>query len=144
SDPAALAAAGGSEEGATGFDASSFDLTTALPALTECGINPLQLATGNVNLASALIGCMPADVVEYLAESGPTFATGLSAEVFEYFNDDVLALESVSPPLDQAWNTLANQPQFEESQLRNAADVLEIGNGSASSVLDTINETVPE
>src|SRR5690606_29160117 len=52
SDPAALATAGGGEEGATGFDASSFDLTTALPALTECGINPLQLATGNVNLAS--------------------------------------------------------------------------------------------
>ena len=145
SDPAALAAgAGGGEDGAAGFDASSFDLTTALPALAECGINPLQLATGDVNLASALIGCIPADVVAYLAENDPTFATGLSADVFEYFNEDVLALDTVSPPLDQVWNTLANQPQFADRPLRNASDVYWIGNGAPSSVLDTIDETVPE
>jgi multidrug efflux pump subunit AcrB len=144
SDPSALAVAGGGEAGGAGFDPSPFDLTTALPALTECGINPLQLATGDVNLASALIGCIPADVVEYLAENDPTFATGLSADVFEYFNDDVLALESISPPLDQVWSALANQPQFADRPLRNASDVYWIGNGAPSSVLNTINQTVPE
>lgn len=144
SDPSALAGMTGGEEGAAGFDAASFDLSTALPALIECGVNPLALASGDFNIASAMIGCIPADVVEYLAENDPTFATSLSAETFAYFNDDVLALESVSPPLDAVWNALTNQPQFAQTPLNTAGDVLVIGGGSASRVLNTINEMVPE
>lgn len=144
SDPSALAAASGSDEGAAGFDTSSFDLTQALPALIECGINPLQLASGSVNFADALIGCVPADVIAYLADNDPSFASGLSADVFTYFNDNVLALDVVSPPLGDEWRTLANQPEFNATPLRNAADVLAIGSGSASSVLNTIDEAVPE
>lgn len=143
SDPEALAGAAGGEGGA-GFDMSSVDLTTALPALIECGVNPLQLASGDVNIAAALIGCIPADVVDYLAENDPTFAASLNADAFEYFNDDVLALESVSPPLDAVWNALASQPQFASMPLENAGDLLAVGDGAASRVLNTINETVPE
>ena len=143
SDPSALAAAGGGEEGAAGFDMSSIDLTEALPALVECGINPLQLAAGEVNFADALIGCVPADVYDYLAENDSTFAPTLSADVFEYFNDDVLALDVMSPPLSDEWNSLASQPEFADTSLQNAADILAIGDGSASRVLNTINETVP-
>jgi multidrug efflux pump subunit AcrB len=143
SDPSALAAASGAEDGAPGFDTSSLDLTQALPALVECGVNPLQLASGDVNLASALIGCLPADVIAYLADNDPTFASTLSADVFEYFSDDVLALDAASPPLGDEWNSLASQPEFADTPLVNAADVLALGDGSPSSVLNTINETVP-
>lgn len=49
-----------------------------------------------------------------------------------------------SPVLGDAWNTLSGQPQFADTPLRTAADLLEIGDGSASTILNTINVSVPE
>lgn len=53
-------------------------------------------------------------------------------------------LTRLSPPLSDVWDTLAGQPQFAGQPLANGADLIAIGNGSASSVLNTINQSVPE
>jgi multidrug efflux pump subunit AcrB len=50
----------------------------------------------------------------------------------------------MNPPLADVWDTLATQPQFADNPLDTAKILLTIGNGSASSILNTIDETVPE
>jgi multidrug efflux pump subunit AcrB len=96
-------------------------------------INPAQL-----------IGALSGDVVAFLADNDPTFLTGLQAETFSFFSDDVLSRPQVAPPLASVWDTLANRPQFADRPLRNAADVLALGDGTASTVLNSINDEVPE
>ena len=91
-----------------------------------------------------LIGGLSPEAVAFLAEHDPTFLPNLSPDVFNAFSDAVLALPEIAPPLPDVWDTLASKPQFEEMPLRNARDLLELGDGRASSVLNTINETVPE
>lgn len=142
SDPAALASAGG--EGAAGFDPSSFDIAAVTPALLECNIGVFDLASGNVNLAQGLIGCIQPEVVAFLIEHDPTFLPNLTPQVFEYFSDAVLSLPEAAPPLPDVWDTLAGQPQFETQPLDTAGDLLVFGDGRASQVLNTINNTVPE
>jgi len=141
-DPTALQGMVGGEGGA-GFDVSQFDLQTLLPALTECGINPLALTAGTANLAQGIIGCLSADVIAYLDEYDPTFAASLQDGVYPYFTDEVLALESIAPPLPDVWDTLAARPQFGAQPLTTAADVLALGEGQASQVLNAINTSVP-
>lgn len=96
-------------------------------------INPAQL-----------IGALSGDAVAFLVDNDPTFLTGLQAETFTFFNDDVLSRPQVAPPLASVWDTLANRPQFADRPLRNAADVLALGDGAASSVLNRINDEVPQ
>ncbi len=93
--------------------------------------------------ASALIGLISADAVQFLVENDPTFAPNLSADVFNAFSDDVLALDSIAPPLDSVWDTLAGQPQFSESPLRTAAAIVALGDGVPSAALNAINAGVP-
>lgn len=93
---------------------------------------------------SSLIGGISPEAIEFLIENDPTFLPNLQPAVYERFSDAVLALPQISPPLDSVWDTLSNQPQFSERPLETAADVLAIGEGNASTVLNTINETVPE
>lgn len=142
SDPSVLAAAG--EGGAGGLDAGSFDMAEALPALTECGINPLSLTSGNINFAEAIIGCIEPEVFTYLAENDPTFVATLEPGVYTYFSDDVLALPQIAVPLPDVWDTLAQQPEFRDTPLRNTNDLIALGDGAGSTVLNTINATVPE
>ncbi|MBZ0284857.1 MAG: efflux RND transporter permease subunit [Anaerolineae bacterium] len=92
---------------------------------------------------NVIIGALGADVVAFLVENDPSFLPNLQPGTFDYFNDDVLALPQIAPPLADAWNTLAGRPQFTESPLNTAADVLALGDGKASSVLNAINATVP-
>ncbi len=141
-DPTALQGMAGGEGGA-GFDVSQFDLQTLLPALTECGINPLALTAGSANLAQGIIGCLSADVIAYLDEYDPTFAPSLQDGVYSYFTDEVLALKTIAPPLPDVWDTLAARPQFATQPLKTAADVLALGEGKASQVLNAINANVP-
>lgn len=141
-DPAALQSMGGGEGGA-GFDLAQFDIQTLLPALTECGINPLALTAGTANLAQGIIGCLSADVIAYLAEYDPTFAASLQDGVYPYFTDEVLALDTIAPPLPDVWDTLAARPQFGVQPLSTAGDVLALGQGQASQVLNAINASVP-
>ena len=93
---------------------------------------------------AAIIGLISADAVQFLVDNDPTFLTSLSADVFNAFSDDVLALDAVAPPLDSVWNTLAGQPQFANAPLRNAADLVALGNGTPSAALNAINAGVPE
>jgi multidrug efflux pump subunit AcrB len=146
-DPAALAqlGGGGTEGGAPagGFDTSSINPLTLLSALNECNTSAAELTSGEANIAQIIIGCISPDAIAFVAENDATFIPGLQAEVFAYFSDGVLALEQVTPPLPDVWNTLAEQPQFSTTPLNTAHDLLTLGNGAASSVLNTINATVP-
>ncbi len=112
------------------------------PAALPPGINlPPLLSNLDVN---ALIGSISPEAVAFLAANDPTFLPNLADDVFNAFSDGVLERPEVAPPLDDAWNTLANRPQFADRPLRTAADLLALGNGRASTVLNTINRAVPE
>ncbi|NDJ63263.1 MAG: efflux RND transporter permease subunit [Chloroflexi bacterium] len=145
-DPTALAAAGAGETGgdAAAFDPAAFDFTTALPALNECGVGALGLFGGDINFAEILIGCVDAEIIAYLNSSDPEFLSALQPDVYEYFPDEVLALAAVAPPLPDVWDTLADQPQFSAQPLQTAGDLLALGDGQASLVLNTLNAAVPE
>ena len=92
---------------------------------------------------AALIGGISADAIQFLVDNDPTFAPNLGAEVFNAFSDSVLALDTLAPPLDSVWNTLANQPQFAGAPLRSAADIVALGEGVPSAALNAINAGVP-
>lgn len=93
---------------------------------------------------SGLITALPANAVAFVADNDPSFVPNLNAEVYDLFSDTVLALPQLAPPLADVWNTLAEQPQFSREPLRTARDLLNLGAGSASAILNTINRTVPE
>ncbi len=103
----------------------------------------VELPTQDFDLAG-LIRALPADAVAFVAANDPGFVPALNAEVYNLFSDTVLALPQLAPPLAAVWDTLAGQPQFANSPLRTARDLLELGGGSASALLNTINQTVPE
>jgi len=91
-----------------------------------------------------IIGSLDSEVIAFLAKYDPTFVPNLQDSVYEYFGDDVLALPEMGPPLASVWDALSNQPQFAEKPLQTAADLVAIGDGKASTVLNTINDSVPE
>jgi multidrug efflux pump subunit AcrB len=138
SDPSALAATEG-----TGFSMDSSDIAAFLPALQECNINVLAVRSPDFNFAEGLIACLSADVIAYLAEHDPSFVANLQPDVFNYFSDEVLFLEAVTPPLPDEWDTLAQQPEFSAISLDTAQDILNLGSGQASVVLNGINLSVP-
>ncbi|KXK17845.1 MAG: acriflavin resistance protein [Chloroflexi bacterium OLB15] len=135
------------EEWAAQLGGSQLNAAQLLSFMLLLG-NPDQLPEGLEIPAipidpTALIGGLSADVIAFLAEYDPTFLPNLSADVFESFNDDVLSLPQIAPPLDTVWDTLAEQPQFAEHPLNTAQDILALGDGAASSVLNAINAGVP-
>jgi multidrug efflux pump subunit AcrB len=140
-DPTALAAQGG--EGGTAPNLQDLDVTQILPALTECGLGITDMLGGNFD-TKAIIRCISADAIAYLIANDPTFLANLSSDVYDAFSDEVLSLPEIAPPLSTVWNTLADQPQFDQKPLRTAQDLLALGDGKASTILNNINETVPE
>jgi multidrug efflux pump subunit AcrB len=119
-------------------------LTQFLPALQECGIGLLDLNSPNFSFSEALIGCLNADVMSFVVANDPNFVDQLQPVVFQYFALEVLEVEGISPRLGDTWDTLAGRPEFADMPLRTADDLLALGNGSAASVLNTINAEVPE
>jgi len=115
-----------------------------LPALQECGIGLFDLNSPDFSFSEALIGCLNADVMGFVVENDPTFLDDLQPAVFQYFTPEVLAVDGISPLLGEAWGTLAGRPEFDDMPLRSADDLLELGEGSAASVLNTINSEIPE
>ncbi len=93
--------------------------------------------------AGALIGAISPEAFTFIADNDDTFAPSLTADVYETFSDAVLALPAAQPPLDGVWNTLGGQPQFAEVPLNSARDLLTLGDGSASSVLNALDAGVP-
>ncbi len=136
------------EEMAAQFGASSLRAADLFNFMILLG-NPDELPAGieipaiPINPA-ALIGALSPDAVMFIAEYDPTFLPSLSDEVYNAFSDTVLSEPEVAPLLADVWNALAQQPQFTDTTLQNAADLLAVGNGSAASVLNTINTAVPE
>ncbi|MCB9455118.1 MAG: efflux RND transporter permease subunit [Anaerolineaceae bacterium] len=120
-------------------DLFNFMLLLANPDSAPAGMPslPFQLDI------KALTQSMGPDVIQFLADNDPTFIPNLSADVFDIFSDDQLALAQVAPPLGDVWSALADQPQFNDKPLKSAADLLAIGDGQASSILNTINTDVP-
>jgi multidrug efflux pump subunit AcrB len=92
----------------------------------------------------AILGGLSADAVAFLVEYDPTFLPNLQSGVFDSFSDEVLKLPQIAPPLSNTWQTLSQQPQFSDQPLKNAADIITLGNGLASSVLNQINKGIPE
>ncbi|MBK8135427.1 MAG: efflux RND transporter permease subunit [Chloroflexi bacterium] len=108
--------------------------------------NPDQLPEGTPAIPislDVLFGGVSADAFTFLAENDPTFIPNVGAEVYDYLSDTVLQTSAAKPPLADVWNALSNQPQFAETPIESAADVLAIGQGSASTVLNTINTAIP-
>lgn len=142
-----LAAAGGGEAGgeAAGLpDFGDFNPTQFVPAFAECGIGLPQLLGGDLDIGAAIIGCLDADVLQYLVDNDPEFATALQPAVFEYFSDEILLIDGIAPPLPSEWNVLAEQPEFAEMPLQTADDLVALGGGSPSTALNTLNNSVPE
>jgi len=109
--------------------------------------DPTKLPPGTAALPinpGIIIGSLSPETVQYLIANDPTFLPNLQAGAYEYFTADVLALPDMAPPLADAWNTLAGRPQFAERPLKTAADLVTLGEGKASDLLNTINNTVPE
>lgn len=108
----------------------------SLPPGVEVPALPFDLA--------ALVTGLSGDAVGFIAEYDPGFLGALSPGVYDRFSDTVLSQPQIAPPLADVWNALARQPQFAAQPLSTAADLLRVGDGSAASVLNTIDATVPE
>lgn len=102
-----------------------------------------RLALGALNI-NDLFAALSPEAMTFIGDNDATFFPSLSAQVYDLLSDEVLALPQAAPPLDQAWNNLANQPQFSSAPLRSAQDIVALGDGSPSTVLNTIDESVPE
>lgn len=96
----------------------------------------------NIN-PKGIIGSFSPEAVAFIAQYDSEFLPSLSSDVFDAFSDSVLALDEIAPRLDNVWNTLSQQPQFRNRPLRTAADIIALGNGKASTVLNAVSDTVP-
>ncbi len=139
-----LAAAAPAGDDASASPLGAINPAQFAPALAQCGVNVFQIDPENFDLAGIMVGCLEPEVIAYLVENDPTFMPALQLPVFEYFSDDMLLLDGVTPPLAEVWSTLSEQPQFGQQLLATAADLLALGDGRASSVLNTINAQIPE
>jgi hypothetical protein len=98
-------------------------------------------------LVTPLLENLSVEVVEYILEHDPLAFDGLDPIALDQLQPEVAELipESESPPpaLSDAWDVLSRQSQFAEQPLATAEDVVTFGDGSPSSVLNTINADVP-
>ncbi len=134
------------EEMATQLGSDTISAAEFLGFLVLLG-DPANLPPGVPQLpldVSGLIGTLSTNAVQFLIDNDPSFLPGLTAGVYDRFSDNVLALPDIRPPLDPVWDALSRQPQFAQRPFDDAQDVLDLGNKSASSVLNTINASVPE
>ncbi|HRF96226.1 MAG TPA: hypothetical protein PLZ51_13565, partial [Aggregatilineales bacterium] len=99
-----------------------------------------------------LLATISVDVANYLLDKQPDFFNRMSISALNALTDDVKAIESIAgsiayksvPALPSGWNTLASQPQFATSPLGNGADIIRLGDGKASTALNTIFSTLEE
>ncbi|MDX1995219.1 MAG: efflux RND transporter permease subunit [bacterium] len=111
------------------------------PQLITFSFADIPLATFTIASTGTQATEAPAEQPEETASTfDPTALAPIFAPLANLFggggSDD-------SPVLGDAWNVLAAQPQFAATPLRTAADVIAIGNGQASAVLNNINANVP-
>jgi len=139
--PAEMAAQFGGTASLSAGDLLNFLLLLDNPEALPEGAPAMTIPGG----ARGIISQLSPEVIAFIAEYDPTFLPGLSANVVSAFDIEVLlTVPGAEIPLDTVWNTLSGQAQFAEIPLRTAQDIVEIGNGEPSTVLNTINENVPE
>ncbi len=102
-----------------------------------------RFAIGAINIGNVIQSISP-DAMSFIQKYDPSFFPSLSPDVYNLLSDDVLALPNAAPPLDTVWNNLANQPQFVSEPLHSAKDILTLGDGKASTVLNNIDKDVPQ
>ncbi len=111
--------------------------------------DPSSLPEGSPSIpipggTAGLIKQISPDAIQFIIDHDRTFLGELQSGVYDAFSDEVLALPDVAPPLDTVWNNLANQPQFSAAPLKSAQDIVNLGSGSPSSVLNQMNADVPD
>lgn len=112
------------------------------PQILTFSFSDLPLATFSVYAVGEDTGGDPDPADPASAIDQPT--DDQPPTVIPQFPNVLQGLTRLSPPLSDVWDTLASQPQFEGQPLANGADLIAIGNGSASSVLNAINRSIPE
>lgn len=128
-----------------GFAVSDLNPIQLAAGLQECGIGLSQILDGSLDIGASLISCVDADVWAYLLASDSGFAGDLQSSVLDLIPLEILLeVDGLSPRLGEVWQTLAAQPQFRQLPLRSLDDLIALGDGRASSVLNTIDETVPD
>ncbi len=139
-----LTEAVGDAGGETGISFDPSQLTALVPALVECGLNSTDLIGGDVLdiVGTALISCLDTDILGYLAQNDPTFGSRLSAEVYENLSPEVFTIDGFAPLLGDVWSELSLRPELADQPLGNADALIALGDGSAASVLNAINEEV--
>lgn len=119
-----------------------FALANAFGGNVADVLNGILSAEEAMIMAPGLLGNLPVDAVEYILDEDATAMTGLNPAVWGFLPEEVQALVPLG--LGQAWDLLASQPQFADAPLTDLDDLLATGNGSAASVLNTINAGTPE
>ncbi|MDX2076107.1 MAG: efflux RND transporter permease subunit [bacterium] len=97
-----------------------------------------------------LLASISVDVANYLLEKQPDFFNRMNITALSALSDDVKAIESIDatitykavPALPGVWSTLTSQSQFANSPLVNGADVMRLGEGKASTVLNQIHSVL--
>ncbi|MEO0596469.1 MAG: efflux RND transporter permease subunit, partial [Chloroflexota bacterium] len=115
-------------------------------ALVDCNINSAQLlAGGELNfgpIGTGMIACLEPAVFEYLSENDPAFGSRLSPEVYANLSPEVFAIDGYAPLLGDPWQSLGDRPEFADQPLRNADNLIALGDGNAAQVLNTINDEI--
>lgn len=129
-------------EAPAGFDPSQ--LTALLPSLLECGVSATDLLGEDflTPLATALISCPDTEVFSFISEYDPTFGSRLSPAVYESLSPDVFDIDGFAPLLSDAWSALSLRPELADQPLGNADALIALGDGSAASILNAINDEV--
>ncbi len=132
-----------------GSEIDTADDLLRLPGGFTSFMNQLASSEEATGQLGDLIGGLPVDAVEFILENQPDAFDTLSEDALRFISDDVLALlpedvqERTPRPLGDAWDLLASQPQFADQPIETAQDIVALGDGQPSSVLNTIDENIP-
>jgi len=134
----------GDEDSGLPAEITDLDIRDFIPALRECNIGLLSITSGEADFGGEIIECLSPEAIGFIAANDPDFIDDLDDRAFEFFQDGAFAFEGISPRLPDEWDVLSDQPQFEDRPLETADDLIVLGNGRPSQVLNLINEQVPD
>jgi multidrug efflux pump subunit AcrB len=117
-----------------------------LPTALNSAIN----LPGVGGLLAPVIASLTPEIANYVLDKQPDFFNRMIIDVLNALSDEVKEIPAIAetiaikaiPSLPSVWNTLASQPQFVTNPLATGADVVRLGDGKASTALNTIFETL--
>ncbi len=97
-----------------------------------------------------LLTTVTPEIANYVLDKQPDFFNRMVIEVLNALSDEVKEIPAIAntiaikaiPSLPRVWDTLASQPQFATNPLATGADIVRLGDGKASTALNTIFETL--